>query len=216
MPLREQFEYKKGPLYHCINRDENLLPYVVIPLIYYTNREECCEQKRIIDIDHLSFGGIHNSAGKSIVKSTWSYYGKENAKKLIQNATIYDMPINAFIQTQRRQDNISLVPSLYAMRADHKEFKCCIPEEGPSLIPSYICCLNKNLEEESLELIHHLYSETWCEFYHNAGDLITMPKNSIAAKWEKYEKYFITNAKWLENVTSDEFYSIYQLIKNNQ
>ena len=65
-------------------------------------------------------------------------------------------------------------------------------------------------------IIHHLYSETWCVFYHNAGDLITRSKNSIASKWEKYEKYFITNAKRLENVTSDEFYSIYQLIKNNQ
>ena len=65
LPLRESAALS------CIRKDQTLLPFASIPLVYYTRRPETVEGRSITEIDNLAFGGINNSAGKTIAKAVW-------------------------------------------------------------------------------------------------------------------------------------------------
>ena len=70
----------------------------------------------------LSYGGIHNSAVKTVAKLIWESFA-----------------IQAFHQVSLGAAPLALVPSVYALRADGKKNKAYWPFEGALAIPSYIC-----------------------------------------------------------------------------
>ena len=69
VPLRE------SPALDAMRRGDKLLPAAAIPLVYYTREPELCEQMRLPDWEGLAFGGINNSAVKTVVKAVWEKWG---------------------------------------------------------------------------------------------------------------------------------------------
>lgn len=118
---------------------DKLLPAAAIPLVYYTRELGICEQMRLPDWDGLAFGGINNSAVKTVVKVVWETWGREAASGLLDRSFVTDMPIGAFQTVRQGQARTALVPSLYALRADGQSTFLRTPQEGPVLIPSYLC-----------------------------------------------------------------------------
>ncbi len=211
-PLREQAKLKSGRALEVVDRGVALLPYVAIPLVYYTSDPTCCQDKELIEIEGMTFGGINNSAGKTIVKAVWNRYGKERVADFIEKAKIYDMPINSFVETRKGINEIALVPSLYAMRADNKNFYQCVPKEGPILIPSYICARNTISLDVAQYIIGELFSAKWSDFYRQKGDLILYPPIATNHSWIDLQQYFVPEKEWLEKTTAEEFYELYDVI----
>ena len=69
----------------------------------------------------LSYGGINNSAVKTVAKLTWESFGMETAKHFLTASNVFDMPIQAFHQVSIGASPLALVPSVYALRADGKK-----------------------------------------------------------------------------------------------
>ena len=87
---------KDTPAVRAVRRDETLLPVVIIPIVLYGAD---CTGFRLLDIARarrLAFGGINNSAGKTLVKAAWSRYGRDAAAELLDRAFVADMPIGAY------------------------------------------------------------------------------------------------------------------------
>ena len=77
VPLRE------SPALDAVRRGDKLLPAAAIPLVYYTREPEVCAQMRLPDWAGLAFGGINNSAVKTVVKTVWEKWGREAASDLL-------------------------------------------------------------------------------------------------------------------------------------
>ena len=56
------------------------------------------------------FGGISNSAAKTVVKALWQSKGSQAVKTLLSSAVITDMPIQAFRRVQTGESSLALVP----------------------------------------------------------------------------------------------------------
>lgn len=209
-PVSQWITLREGNAVDIIRRDKNLLPVLSIPLVYYTNEPSNCKDKNMYEIEGLSFGGINNSAGKTITKAVWSKYGKGVAESVLKKADISDMPIGAFQQVRTGNSNISLVPSIYAMRADAKTKHMCIPKEGPLLIPSYLCVRNTIPETEARKIVEKLLSKKVCEFYENSGNLLVYPDNASGNGWSMEDEYFAVPSDWFDKVSPEEFYELYE------
>ncbi|MSS64142.1 hypothetical protein [Velocimicrobium porci] len=213
--VRQWIELEGGAALECVERGEVLLPYLSIPLVYYTNNPEFFEEKSIIDIKSLAFGGRNNSAGKSLVKAIWSYYGRKSVYRMLKGADISDMPIEAFQRTRIGKTDVSIVPSLYAMRADEKKSFMRIPKEGPLLIPSYICARRSIPESIARRIVEALCEKQWCDFYETNGNLLLYPKIAKKNEWCERKQYFVPSKEWISKTSVEEFYYVYnELVMN--
>ena len=95
-PVRSWIPLQSGPMLDAVERGSFLLPFLSIPLVYYTRELGICEQMRLPDWDGLAFGGINNSAVKTVVKVVWETWGREAASGLLDRSLVADMPIGAF------------------------------------------------------------------------------------------------------------------------
>ena len=138
-PAADWVPLRQSPMLNAVQRGPCLLPFVSIPLVYYTREPEACAKTSLPDWRGLAFGGINNSAAKTVVKSVWERWGQVAAAKLLGESLVADMPIGAFQAVRQGQTSTALVPSLYALRADGRETFLRVPQEGPVLIPSYLC-----------------------------------------------------------------------------
>ncbi len=59
------------------------------------------KQKKMDEIHSLAFGGINNSAGKTVTKAIWNRYGKKLPNMFLRNSIVEDMPIGAFRQVKQ-------------------------------------------------------------------------------------------------------------------
>lgn len=194
---------------NLVYRNEKLIPFVAIPLVYYTKdksllKNDCIELK---DIKDIAIGGINNSAGRTIGKYLLQKWGKTVTEHFLKNAKTFDMPIQAYNAVRMNMANTSLVPSLYALRADGTESFMTIPKDGPLLIPSYICARKSITEETALKVIKEIISKEFCEFYIENGDLIVYPDSVHARK--KYPNCNSLHKEWLESLKEEAFYEIY-------
>ena len=73
---------------------------------------EACAKTSLPDWRGLAFGGINNSAAKTVVKSVWERWGQVAAAKLLGESLVADMPIGAFQAVRQGQTSTALVPSL--------------------------------------------------------------------------------------------------------
>ena len=130
-PVRSWMSLRSSPMLAAVERGPFLLPFLSIPLVYYTREPEVCRYTALADWNGLAFGGINNSAVKTVVKVVWERWGRQAAEALLERSLVTDMPIGAFQAVRQGQASTALVPSLYALRADGQETFLQIPREGP-------------------------------------------------------------------------------------
>ena len=126
-PALSWIERKDTPAVRAVVRDEALLPFVIIPLTAYGNASceghsflEMVEQKRV------AFGGIDNSAAKTVVKAVWERYGEQAARKVLTECRVTNMPI----EVSRRRGS---APSMWPL---HRRYTGCVPTAYPGYIAS--------------------------------------------------------------------------------
>lgn len=92
-PAADWVPLRQSPMLNAVQRGPCLLPFVSIPLVYYTREPEACAKTSLPDWRGLAFGGINNSAAKTVVKSVWERWGQVAARKLLGESLVADMPI---------------------------------------------------------------------------------------------------------------------------
>lgn len=102
------------------------------------------------------FGGPHNSAGRSLVKSLWSAYGKEAAATCVAHARIYTMPAAAFQAVSTGEIAIAIVPTLFSLRAGLGGLHTVWPADGAIPIPAYIAIRRQLAASDRTALLEHL------------------------------------------------------------
>lgn len=208
-PCHDWVSFKESAALELVERSPYLLPFISIPLVYFTTNPVDCKNKKIYEINQLAFGGINNSAGKTVTKAVWNRYGKETAAHILQNSVVEDMPIGAFRQVKIGKAQTALVPSIYALRADDAETFMQIPQEGPLLVPSYLCVRNSIEKEVAVTVVNEIICQKLCEFYAEKGDLIVYPNFNVPSSQHENEIYFTVDSHWLEKLSPQEFYKLY-------
>ncbi|MCD5410932.1 MAG: ABC transporter substrate-binding protein [Clostridiales bacterium] len=134
--------------------EPKFLPFIVIPLVIVINTgkthlrpkslEELCSKEYC---GQVTFGGIHNSAGRSLIKIIWSLYGKSSAKALLDNSVVGSMPAASFKKVMDGEVPIAVVPTIFAARSGLNDVITVNPIEGAVAIPSFIA-INKECPKE--------------------------------------------------------------------
>lgn len=133
-----------------INQHYYFKPFIIIPLVIVINtsitnlrptslKELCTKEYKGM----VTYGGPHNSAGKSIIKAIWSLYGKDELLNFLDNSTSASMPAAAFKSVADGKIPIGIVPTIFAKRQGLFSIESVIPTEGAIGIPSFIA-VNKN------------------------------------------------------------------------
>lgn len=205
------YDLKNTNMVQQIRRKPSLLPLVIIPMILYSNYSDFQKPLfQILEQKKLGFGGINNSAAKTVIKAIWERYGKEMAEKFLANEYIRPMPIGAFQDARLQTTDAALVPSLYALRADDTTSFALVPEEGPVLLPSYFCA-RRTISETDVQLIcEHLLSEELFSFYVQNGDLIScLEKTQKKSSQENQISFLCVHQNFLDTLDAKEFYNLY-------
>ena len=202
------------PLRRCaaaeaVRRDAALLPFVAIPLVYFTREPQRCRETSLADWQGLAFGGINNSAVKTLVKAVWSRHGRAAAVRLLEENLVTDMPIGAFQAVRTGAAQTALVPSLYALRADGEQTFLELPQEGPVLIPSYFAARRSIPEAVARRVAERLLSAEFCDFYTTQGDLIALPEAASGRSRQERDRCFAPDAAFLAGLTGPVFYRLY-------
>lgn len=208
-PVTDWVSLRKSSALDAVFRNAMLLPFVSIPLVYYTRNPKKCNGKKLYEQRDLSIGGINNSAIKTVVKTVWNRWGKQAARELLINSRASDMPIGAFHQVRTNQSETALVPSIYALRADEKETFLVIPTEGPLLVSSYACARTTIPEDVARRVMGGIMAQGLCDFYGESGDLIVYPDCTTKKSRQESERYCVPDKHWLEGVSPEEFYQMY-------
>ena len=208
-PLRKRFPMREGLPWELLLKDEGLLPFCGIPLVLYGKGPDFDFEPSILQAEGLSFGGINNSAVKTIVKAVWSRYGKAAAEQLLRSSLVREMPIDAFRAAQKGEARCALVPSLYSLRADGEESRMCRLSEGALLIPSYVCARKTIPEETAYTVLDTIISSAFADFYAANGDLLVFPDVTGLHSRQEGGRIFVPDADWLASYEPKEFYELY-------
>lgn len=208
-PAARWASLKNDEALKAVWRSDSLLPFLSIPLVYYTREPEICARTPLADWNGLAFGGINNSAVKTVAKAVWDKFGKSYAEALLEKSTVTDMPIGAFQAVRMGSCKTALVPSLYALRADQSDTFLCTPLEGPVLIPSYICARKSAPEEAARRVIQGILGQELCDFYAENGDLILHQQQAKIPSRQETSHYLTPSADWLSTLSLSDFYQMY-------
>ena len=118
-------------------------------------------------------------------------------------------PIGAFQAVRQGQTSTALVPSLYALRADGRETFLRVPQEGPVLIPSYLCARASAPEWAARRVAERILSRELCDFYAANGDLIVYPACTGRRSGQEADYALCPSAAWLEHLSHVDFYRLY-------
>lgn len=207
-PARDWIALRPSPMLTACLRDRALVPFAAIPMVYFTRNPAGCK-KAIPEVEGLAFGGINNSAAKSIVKSVWERYGRDAAERVLARGSVSDMPIGAYQQVRLGERETALVPSLYALRADGRATHLVTPQEGPVLVASYACARRSIPEAAARRVLDAVMSRELCYFYIQNGDLILFPACAEGHSTQEREDCMIASAPWLSSVSPEAFYALY-------
>ena len=127
----------------------------------------------------------------------------------IERSLVADMPIGAFQAVRQGQTSTALVPSLYALRADGRETFLRVPQEGPVLIPSYLCARASAPEWAARRVAERILSRELCDFYAANGDLIVYPACTGRRSGQEADYALCPSAAWLEHLSHVDFYRLY-------
>lgn len=203
-------------------------PFVVIPLVMVVNSNLVKESEMPKAFEDLispnfkyryAFGGIHNSAGRSLLKSLWYMYGEKTVEKFLSDATITSMPAQAFQQVMTGQVEVAIVPTIFALRKGVNGIKAIWPKEGAIAIPSYVACKNSVSEEDFSLFVDNILGKEFQLQLKNAGDIIpSHPELSIPSfAMENDCKLLYPEWEFFKTFDHEEFYnqcnSFYHLLK---
>lgn len=216
-PLALRLPVKQEEGVPLLLRGDFLLPYLAIPLVFYGSGESIPENGSL-SLDGLvsegfplTFGGIHNSAAKTVVKTVWEAGGADTAKRLLSASSLTDMPIEAYQRVRSGMKPLALVPSVYALRADGKHRKAAWPADGAVVVPSYLCAADTIPVEAAIAVAEALRSPLISRFYVENGCLISCTPGSPEAPWPEGRKGDIRlpSAEFLDKLEPEEFYAVY-------
>ncbi len=183
-----------------------LLPYLSIPLMLFSKDKEGLSFKDLKN-NNAAFGGINNSAAKSVVKTVWSLYGKAEAEALLKSSFITPMPIGAFQSVRAGQRKAAVIPSLFAL--SDTSFISSPLKEGVLSIPSYISVRNTIDKDVASRIIERLNGNDFIKLYEEQGKMLMSSKD--APVWYKAlnTKLVLPLYDFLSNLDSTEFYDLY-------
>lgn len=216
-PVTQWFATKNTEYVPMFGRHPGMLPYMAIPLVFYANKAEHSSADNLALAQaangefRISFGGINNSAVKTVVKTVMEQHGVDAAASLLSSHLIYDMPIQAFHQVRTKQADIALVPSIYALRADEQTTTVFCPADGVVAIPSYISVRKTVKEDLAKRIVTLLTALDICSFYVQNGNLISCPENTPVNTWltEQQAKVQVPSWSFLQQLDPVEFYDFY-------
>lgn len=229
LPLKEFFPVKDLPELRGLKKDPALLPYLAIPLVFYSdtelfrqagrNGESDLSLNKLIEASFsLAYGGINNSAVKTVAKLAWESYGMEKAEHFLSASTVFNMPIQAFHQVSLGAAPLALVPSVYALRADGKKNKAYWPFEGAPAIPSYICAGTKAPVDALLSVIEKLRGPRFSRFYAENGCLYScapddpLPDLSFLEGSRTNRTLLVPSESFLNSLPAEAFYEMYHRV----
>lgn len=201
---------RKIPSLEQVRRGRELLPVAAIPLVYYTRTPKSSRGRTLPEQTNLAFGGINNSAVKTVAKYVWETYGRQAAAALLENSLVTDMPIGSFQAVRQGQADTALCPSLYALRADEKNTFLCTPKEGALLIPSYFCARKSIAEDIAQQIAREILCQELCDFYVSNGDLLLYPACTTLHSKQEQGTFACPSRSWLETIDPEEFYTLYK------
>lgn len=214
--LRRAFPLKAAFAGTDLDRHPSLVPFAVIPQMLYSNQPladgELSVRAAIAAGKRLAFGGINNSAARCVLKTAWSQWGQEAAQQLLENGRITDMPIQAFQLVRMGQEELAMVPSLYALRADGQERFAAVPAEGAIALPSYVCARKTVTAALAQEILQALLSEAFCRFLVQAGDLVCPLAQGAVHQRLEQAKFLYPDQQWFEQVTPEAFEQFYEAV----
>lgn len=183
-----------------------LLPYLSIPLMLFSKDKKDLAFTELKAND-AAFGGINNSAAKSVVKTVWSLYGKDEAEALLKSSFITPMPIGAFQSVRTGQRKTAVIPSLFAL-SDTSYISSPL-KEGILSIPSYISVRKTIDSEVASKIIERLNGNDFIKLYEEQGKMIMASKE--APEWYKAlnTQLALPSYDFLSKLDSAEFYELY-------
>ncbi len=211
----EWIKLKETDIVQSLRRKKTLLPFLAIPLVCYTNDKKYANEKSLPDLvrsEGFAFGGINNSAGKTIAKLSLQEYGYDFTESLLEKSRIYDMPIGSFQGVRLNQSKTALVPTLYAMRADGvKTFQTRL-KEGTVLLPTYLAA-RTSIDEDTAQLVARriLCEELSCIYAKNANMVICLDYDSPERTEDTIEEYCVVKQEFLDELEEKSFYDLYTL-----
>ncbi|MFI3250289.1 MAG: hypothetical protein R3Y07_04940 [Eubacteriales bacterium] len=212
-PCEGWLPLKNSSKIQAIRRKETLLPFIAIPLVCYTRDLEHCRGKTLVEMSKSSgfaFGGINNSAGKTITKLCLQEYGEEITRELLQNSSIFDMPIASFQSVRTGENTTALVPTLYAQRQDGETTHMTTLAEGTFLLPSFFACRQSVSQEIGKAVMAEILTPEFCEFYAQQGSLLICPEIKTTTRLEEdFEDFAVLSQSFLDGLDNQKFYELY-------
>lgn len=176
LPVRKEIMKTSIP-----HPDGFIQPFIVIPLVIVANTRLLAEHElplRLEDFLHPSFrkryafGGLHNSAGRSLLKSLWYLYGAQVAEQFTSGAVVTSMPAQAFQKVMKGEVAAALVPTIFALRQGIHNLKAFWPLEGAVAIPSYVVA-KQHVPQQDLDVFKTtILGCRHQEQLRNTGDII--------------------------------------------
>ena len=216
-PLARLLPVKQEEGVPMMLRGDCLLPYLGIPLVFYGSGDVIppsgspALDNLVLEGFPLVFGGIHNSAAKTVVKTVWEAGGPDAVRRLLAGSRLTDMPIGAYQSVRSGMNPLALVPTVYALRADGIQKKAAWPADGAVVIPSYICAARTVPETAAIAVAEALRADFISRFYVENGCLISCTPGSPEAQWPDGIKGTIRlpSADFLNQLAPEAFYDVY-------
>ncbi|MDR0924664.1 MAG: ABC transporter substrate-binding protein [Hungatella sp.] len=157
-------------------QDKRLLPFLVIPLIMVFNKQLLAGQPLPVSLKELAehpkaFGGKTNSAGRGVYKQLTWLYGKEFTDLFMENATIFDMPVQSLQSVQKGLSPAAITPSIFAFRADETLLSLRYPKEGALTVPSFIAVKNTLSTDLAGWILSKLFTVDFCNYFAEYGEI---------------------------------------------
>lgn len=190
---------------------KRFIPFIIIPLIGVYNKNLIHEHelpKSYQDFINskykkkYAFGGLHNSAGRSLLKAVWYRYGEQFARLFLKNALPQVMPSAAYNAVASGKSAFSIVPTIFANRAVG-DLGTFTPSEGIIPIPSYIAVK----EGVDLTIINkHLLNDDLRDMFVKNASVISTSRQ--AKKSPAQDDFFVPSWEFMYNLDHNYFRNV--------
>lgn len=193
-------------------RRGKLLPYLAIPLVLYSKEMKSASLLSLSSDDGFTFGGIENSAAKTVVKTIWNLYGRKKAEDALRKASVTPMPINAFQRVKTGQSRCALVPAVFAL--SDSSAHTFLPAEGSVLIPSYAAVRNTITPSTARKVISALFSPSFLDMYEERGKMLISTRD--IPRWFTHlgGRTTLPSEEFLSTLRGEDFYALYRTSLN--
>lgn len=211
LKIKDVFSIKDDVCFKAIDKGSFLLPYLVIPIILYSEEEikRVSLEEIVRDCHPITFGGINNSAAKTVIKLVMKLFGKDGVSSFLKNADVTNMPIEAFNKVRKGKGKMALIPSLFSLTSERGDINNL--EDGIIALPSYISVLNTLKMEDAKLVIDELNKDEFLNFFKDRGHLIVM-KNGFE-KEKVFENdtlvLLFPDTGFIDSLKEGEFVSYY-------